>query len=181
MSSNRQHLRRLCHRMNILLGVFGILTAAYVVLSAGWALNDSTGLSALLARHFDTKPFPVSTPTAMLIVLLFLFQVGLFLYGLNCMRQAFSIIAGRDIIDSTAGLMMRRAGLFFAATAVAMILFTPALSALFSVSAPAGNHFISLSFGSGEALTLLMSGVVVVVGHVIALAAEVEDEIRQIV
>lgn len=181
MIANREHLRRLSRRMYVATSVFLVLIAAYALFSAIWALMDKEALAKYLANHFDTAAYPVSVPVAVLMVVLFLAQVAVFLYGLNCLRITFSVISRQDTIDRSAGTLMRRAGICFAATAAIMILLQPILSALFSISAPPGSRFINLEVGSGEAMTLLMSGVFVVIGHLIVLAAEVDDDNRQIV
>ena len=142
---------------------------------AGWLSQALTSAYALPA------PFAATPPQAALLLVVIAVQFGLFAGALQALGRAFAAIANADSIAPEAGLWMRRAGFAFLGAAVAMILARPLNALIMSIGAPPGERFVSVGFSTGELLAFVVSGVLVLFGHLLALAAEIDAENREIV
>lgn len=181
MESSRGRARLVSRRLQLAISLLIALIIAAVMVGTVLALLDPDWLAAFLAERLSAKQLPIAPPAAFLIVVLHLVPLTVFVYGLICMRTTFAAIAHSEIISALAGTALRRAGAAFAISTVAMIALQPAVTALYSLGAPPGEGFISIGVGTGELTTLLMAGVFIGFGHLVALAAEIDNENHQIV
>jgi len=182
MSEARQRIRVLSRWVVRGLGGALALLAALVLYGIYLALTDRAEIAAILNRAYvPPEPVIVTVPQVMLLLIVFLLQAGLVASALWALIKAFDAIASGEAIPSAAGRWTRRAGLAFLAAAVAMIIAHPLNSLIASLGAAPGHGFIVVAFSTGELLALVVSGVLVVFGHLIAVAAAVDAENREIV
>lgn len=167
--------RRMGRAVAIALVLLVAVSAGVVVL----ALVDPLWLSAQMTRAYaPPSAFAASPLHAGLFALVFAAQAGLAGRALWALGRAFDAIAENDALTAAAGLWTRRAGLAFLASGIAMVLAHPLNSAIMSIGAPPGGRFVSVAFSTGELLALVVSGVLLVFGHVIAVAAAIDEENR---
>lgn len=159
----------------VALVLLAILSVCIVVL----AFVDPLWLSAHLTRTYaPPTAFAVSPLQSALFAGVFAAQTGLVGWALWALGRAFDAIAANDALTAESGLWTRRAGLGFLAAAIVMILSHPLNTAIMSIGAPPGSRFISVAFTTGEFLALIVSGALIVFGHVIAVAVAIDEENR---
>jgi hypothetical protein len=182
MHTSFEHAKTLSRRMQIALAAIAAIVACIGAYVALWALIDIDWLGTIFREKYGTfGAITLSMGQAFALVLLFLFQIGLFLIALYALWQAFGSIAKCDGINLQTALWIRRAGFAFAATSFAMVLSNPLNSLIGSVGAMPGRRFISVGFDSQQMLTFVLAGVLIILGHILALAADISDDNRQIV
>ncbi|WP_367782441.1 DUF2975 domain-containing protein [Mesorhizobium marinum] len=174
---NARSAARAMRRATLALGVILALGLAYAAIRAAFDRQWLDGLIA--ANHAGVDS---SSPSALaLLFILFAAQVSVFTVALHAVWRTFDALAEDQLLPAEAGRWLRRAGLCFAASAILTILAVPVVSLAASLHASAGQRFVSLGLGSGEVMTLFIAGVLVALGHVLSLAAEVGEDNRQIV
>ncbi|MCB1382267.1 MAG: hypothetical protein KDJ73_04925 [Notoacmeibacter sp.] len=173
-----QILSRRMSRATLFLMVLVAILLAAVGLAAIIAPGE---IGKIMAERFGGRVIETGRTASVLIALVTAIQGALFLWALDKLRRAFASFSGEAVLNSRSAVLLSHAGLLFAANAVAMIIAQPLLSAIYSAGAPAGQGFITIRIGTGELLSLLLSGILFVTGHLMALAAEVDGEMRQIV
>lgn len=182
MIDARQHARLLSRRMELLIHVLmgAVLLFVAYGLWVAWSDPESAGLF-ILDRLALPKTARLSESTVGLLVLAFLAQAGLVLWALHVLRRAFHEIALHDIVSTESARLMRLSGTMFLLKATAMVLAPPLVSLIVSLDLPAGNRFLAISFSTAELLALIVSGTLIVFGHLLAVAAEVDDDNRRII
>jgi Protein of unknown function (DUF2975) len=127
-----------------------------------------------------TVPAPPACQRIGLLLLLVL-QIAVLFVALHALWKMFGLIASGEALSQATASWMRRAGLCFAASAALMIVLRPLHMLLATISAPPGQRMVSVGFGTPELLAFLLAAVLMVLGHVQMLAAEISDDNRQIV
>ena len=84
-------------------------------------------------------------------------------------------------LDAATARAVRTSGLWFGAAAMAMLLSTPLLSLVASIGQPEGQRFVLIGVETQHLLAVLLAAVLVTLGHVLVLAADIADDNRQIV
>jgi NADH:ubiquinone oxidoreductase subunit 6 (subunit J) len=115
------------------------------------------------------------------LLIVFLSQIALLLLALHALWHSFGSIASSEALSAGTAQWIRTSGFWFGATTLMMIASNPLNSLIASIGADEGRQFISISFESQHLLAFLLSAVLVVLGHVLALAADIADDNRQIV
>jgi hypothetical protein len=182
MIDARQHARLLSRRMELLIHVLmgAVLLFVAYGLWVAWSDPEWTGRFIVdrLALPVTAQP---SETTVQLLIVAFLVQAGLVLWALHVLQKAFHEIALHDIVSTESARLMRLSGTAFILNATAMVLAPPLVSLIVSLDLPAGNRFLAISFGTSELLALIVSGTLIVFGHLLAVAAEVDDDNRRII
>jgi hypothetical protein len=165
-------------RATLLLGILLGLGFLYVAVRAA---VDPLWLEGIIAIAFPGAP-PLSSPAALLVIASWaVAQVVALAVALLAVWRTFAALAGSEVLVPGAGIWLRRAGLALVASAALMMSMSPVVSFAISMNAPAGQRFVTLSLGSGEITTLFVGGMLVALGHVLRLAAEINEDSRQIV
>lgn len=168
--------------MGNLLGILIVM----LVLFAGyglwvtWSYQDWIGMF-VTDRLGLPKPEHFSASTTLLLSTAFLVQAGLLIWALQTLRQAFHEIALHDIVGTESARLMRLSGVAFLANAVAMVLAPPLVSLIVSLDMPAGHRFMAITVSTAELLAVMVSGILIVFGHLLAVAAEVDDDNKRFV
>jgi hypothetical protein len=102
----------------------------------------------------------------------------LFCSALFSLWRAFGTIVRNEAINSQTAVWIRHAGIYFAATSLVMVLSHPIYTAIASLGGEAGQQFLSVEFATPELMTFLVSSILIVLGHVFLLAAEISDDNR---
>lgn len=170
---------RVMKTTTLVVGAMIGLGIAYVGVRAA---ADRQWLGSLLASQYPTVDPAGIGGTAIVAGLLWgLAQVGVLGIALHAVWRTFDVLADGEALDAMAGQWLKRAGFAFAATAALIIVARPVLSLAVSMNAPAGQRFVTVGIGSSELLALLIAGVLVALGHILALAAEISRENREFV
>jgi hypothetical protein len=165
---------RLMKTATLIVGAVIGLGIAYVGVRAA---ADRQWLGSLLASQYPTvDPARIGGAAIVTGLLWGVAQVGVLGIALHAVWRTFGVLADGEALDALAGQWLKRAGVAFAATAALMILAHPILSLAVSMNAPAGRRFLTIGIGSSELLALLIAGILVALGHVLALAAEISRE-----
>jgi hypothetical protein len=174
-----KRLSGLMQKLLLLAAGITVATAAYVVVKAA---TDNAWVSQLLANRLAlTNTPPVSGVQAFGLALLFIVQVAVFLAALHALSRLFGSIASSEGITLDMARWLRRAGIFFAVSSGLMVGFQPLYSVIGTLSAGPGKRMLTVGLGTDELLAFLMAAVLIVLGHVMMLAAEISDDNRQIV
>jgi hypothetical protein len=182
MHSSFERAKQLSRRMQMALASIAVIVSSVAVYLAFWALTDLDWLGTVFREKYGAfGPVTLSTGQAFALVLLFLTQIGLFLVALYALWQAFGTLGASEALSLETALYIRHAGLAFAATSIAVFLSYPLGSLIGSIGAGPGRRFVNVSFDSQQLLTFLLAAVLIILGHVLALAADIADDNRLIV
>lgn len=182
MHSTLERAKRLSLLMQRALLVIGVAIAAMALWFSVRAAGDPAWVNALLKGKYGAfGPDVLSSGQVIGLIAVFLLQVGLLLLALRALWQAFGLIASNEGISVQTARWIRMSGIWFGAATLMMILSHPLNSLIASIGAGAGRQFLSISLESQHLLAFLLSAVLLVFGHVLALAADIADDNRQIV
>jgi hypothetical protein len=182
MHPSLQKAKRLSRFMKGTLLAIGVVLAGIAVYLVARTLTEP----AWIAAEFNSRNGILASnsmtglQTAGLVALS-LIQVGLLLVATYALWRTFGTIASSEGISIDTALWIRRSGFAFAATSLAMVLSIPLGTAIGSWGQAPGQRFISVSFNAPQLLSFLLAAVLIVIGHVLALAADISDDNRQIV
>ena len=172
---------RLSQLMQYALLALGAVIAASALFVIVKSAFDRPWLEAIIAARYDMLgAAQISAWQLVLLGLVFLAQIALTLLALRALWKAFGSIAGEGICPNTA-LWIRKSGMLFAFLTLANVLSHPLNSFFVSINALPGHRLLSVAFGSEEILSFLMAAVLIVLGHVLMLAADIDEDHRQII
>ena len=160
----------------------GIIVACVSLWAAVSAVLDPAFLPSALQTKFGAlAPLSVSGIQVLLFVVFVALQTLPLLMGLVSLSRVFAEISRTGGVNQTTALHVRSAGIRFALTALILVLATPLLSLTASIGALPGRRFLSVGFETQHLLAVLLSAVLIMLGHVLALAADIADDNRQII
>jgi hypothetical protein len=160
----------------------GVIVGAVTLWAIVFAVLDPNFLpEALKARFGAFAPLSASGVQVLLFDVFMALQTLPLLLALISLWRAFGEIARTGGVDQATALHVRSAGIRFGLTAVILILATPLLSLIASIGALPGQRFLSVGLETQHLLAILLSAVLVMLGQVLSLAAEIADDNRQIV
>lgn len=182
MKAARERARLLGRRMELLIATLIGVVALVVAygLWVTWSNPDWIGRFVIDELALP-KPERLSASTITLLAAAFLVQAGLLIWALQTLRLAFREIALHDIVSTESARLMRLSGVAFLANTLAMVLAPPVVSLIVSLDMPAGQRFLAISVSTAELLALMVSGILIVFGHLLAVAAEIDDDNKRFV
>ena len=182
MKAARERARLLGRRMEMLITVLIGVVALFVAYGLWVTLSDPDWIGSFVIDKLALpKPAQLSASTIMLLAMAFLVQAGMLIWALQTLRRAFHEIALHDIVSTESARLMRLSGIAFLANAIAMVLAPPLVSLIVSIDMPAGHRFLAISISTAELLAAMVSGILIVFGHLLAVAAEVDDDNKRFV
>ncbi|MCA0278939.1 MAG: hypothetical protein LCH86_23340 [Proteobacteria bacterium] len=182
MKAARERARLLGRRMELLIAVLMGVVILLVGCGLWVAWTDPSWLGRILLQNMALPvPQAFSSSAILLLSITLLAQAGLMIWALQTLRGAFREIGQHDIVSSEGARLMRLSGVAFLANAVAMLLAPPVVSLIVSLDMPAGQRFLAISIGTPELLALMVSGILIVFGHLLAVAAEIDDDNKRFV
>jgi hypothetical protein len=160
----------------------GVIVAGVSLWAMVFAVLDPTFLPEALKTKFGAlAPLSVSAIQVLLFILFVALQTLPLLLALVSLSRVFAEISRTGGVNKTTALHVRSAGIRFALTALILILATPLLSLIASIGALPGHRFLSVGFETQHLLAVLLSAVLIMLGHVLALAADIAEDNRQII
>lgn len=185
MFETRERVRRLSRRMEWLASAIAATTGLVLLYGLWLLLFDPQEIGRIAAAQFADQrqaiPFTLSSATLLLLAFAFAAQAAIFLWALLALRRAFAAMAEGEVVSAAAARLMRLAGVGFLVNSAAMVVWRPLTSLILSIDMPAGQRFLTIGFGTPELMALLVSGVLIAFGHLIAVAAAVDDENRRFI
>jgi hypothetical protein len=186
MTAARDKARWLSRRMEWLATALGAITGMAVLYGLWLLCFDPQRLGRFAIAQFGEQvgaaaPAALSGLTVLLLAATFVGQAALLLWALLALRRAFRQIADDEVVSVAAARLMRLSGIAFLTSTLAMVLLRPLASLILSLDMPAGYRFLAVGVGTQELMTLLVSGVLIVFGHLTTVAAAVDDENRRFV
>jgi hypothetical protein len=170
-------------RQNRLLA--GVTTAAAILLLATNAVFWLVPAIAdpLLAKLAANSAVTITPATRIIVFLITTARTAILAAGLMAVATLFRGFARGDVFVPQTGRLLRRFGIALIAYTLLSSPVNTALIAAATWQNPPGERVFSIGFGfSTEGLLfLLTAGLVVALGHVMAEAARIADEHRQIV
>lgn len=160
--------------------------AAMVALVTLWfifkAATDGPWLAQTLYSRFGNfAPFTITGLQSGLFILVAILQSAAVLAGLFMLANVFGQISATGGVEYNTAIMVRRSGIAFGVAAIILILSTPLDALIASIGQPEGQRFLSIGLETQHLLALLLSAVLITLGHVLALAADIAEDNRQIV
>lgn len=179
---SHERVRRLGRRLRWLVTAMLAIVVA-VSLGGLWqVVADPAAIAPFAARQYDfAAPLRSSGLSVAALVAIFALQAVPIVAALAALRCAFAQIAGGEMIGADTARWLRRAGWAFMANAAVMLASKPLVSLALSIDMPPGQRFLAIGVGTPELLALLVSGVLVMFGHLMAVATEIQDENRRFV
>lgn len=160
----------------------GTIVACVSLWAAAFAVLDPAFLPSALKTKFGLlAPLSTSGVQVLLFVIFIALQSIPTLLALVSLSRVFAEISRTGGVNQTTALHVRSAGIRFALTALILVLATPLLSLIASIGAMPGQRFLSVGFETQHLLAVLLSAVLIMLGHVLALAADIADDNRQII
>lgn len=161
-------------------------SALALIAIAGWGVIQTLWQPEWLVASLSTS-YPqfgsvhLTTPQALAALAVLAPQIVLFIWAAYAGWVGFGHVADVTAFDAEASAWIRDAGLGLALSSLAMLLSHPALSAIISYNQPEGHRFITISMGTPELMTLLVSFVMFAFAHLIKLAADIDRDNKLIV
>lgn len=180
MTELRQsRLRRIKTVSRILKTVAFAAVAVFTVLYI-LAFTLSEGITAVV-HAVAGRGAPASLGGGDIAVLFIIGAVpfGLFLAAISSAGQLFRVFEQGRILDPLAGTLVSRIGLFVVASEFASILAEPVATAYMTAQSGVGTGTFTLS--STNLAAFMLGAIIIVIGWVIAEAAEVAEDNRQII
>lgn len=182
MTDNLERARRFGAVMRRAAIAMAAIVAAITLWFVFKAATDGPWLvRTLQARFGDFAPPALTGLQSTLLIAVGLAQSAAILAGLREIVAMFGGIASTGGVEFDTAIRVRRAGLAFAVAALILVLSTPLETLIASIGQPEGRRFLSVGLESQHLLALLLSAVLVTLGHVLSLAADIAEDNRQIV
>ena len=182
MTDKLEKARTLGRTMRNAMAALGIIVAAITLWYVLKAATDGDWLARMLYQQFGNfAPFSVSPLQTMMFIVSNLLQTGAILVALALLARVFGQVSATGGVDFGTAICVRRAGIWFGIAALLLVLSTPITSLIASIGQPEGRRFLSIGLETQHLLALLLSIVLITLGHVLALAADIAEDNRQIV
>ncbi|MCQ0989231.1 DUF2975 domain-containing protein [Jiella marina] len=173
---------RLGRRLRLLVAAtMAFLVAGALALFLMGVFSPGTLRDVLMEHATAGRPVTLSAGALAGATVLGAAGLSLLLLALKSLWDMFSEFERRAPLSRSAAGHLRQAGLLFLAFAIWRLVSVPVASLVLSVGNTPGERFVAVSIGSADLLAVLTGGVLVIVGHVMALAAEIDEDNRQIV
>lgn len=182
MNDRRERARSLSRRMEALILALTGVVILFVAYGLWMTWDDPDWVGRFIIDKLalpNSAQFSIST--VRLLAAAFLVQAVMVIWALQALRRAFHEISLHDIVSTKSARLVRASGLAFLVNAIAMVLAPPLVSLIVSLDMPVGHRFVAISFSTAELLAVIVSGTLIVFGHLLAVAAEVDDENKRFV
>lgn len=161
--------------------------AALIVVSAIYVVwqpfFDWPGFRATIQEHLMAGSWQMTiTPFGMAgLIILATANFLLIFRGLATVWRLFDGFEKGNVFTAESGMLLWRSGQFALAGAISMILSRTVAILLVTYANPPGQGILAVSFGTTEAMLLLVCGLLLVMGQVMMIATEIEAENRSII
>ena len=166
----------LSHASKAVAAIFLLVNAA-MWLVPGFALDAAHSQTNLGAAMKVT----LTTETTLLALVVSTFYVGLLAIALWSIARLFDQFSKGAIFVPETGAHLRRAGLFLFFFAILSPTFRTVIGVIVTIANPPGQKELAIGIGSQEIVLGLIAALLVMLGHIMAEAAHIADDNRQIV
>jgi hypothetical protein len=182
MTYDFEKARRLSRIMSAVTGLCGLAVAAAGLGFAAIAAFDPEWFGQIVSRQIaEGLPIALTPAASAVVAALTSLQLAILLAALYCLWRMFNALASDEPLSARSAVWMRRAGGGFLFSAVSGLVIRTGVIAALTLGNPPGQRMIAISLGSSELLAVLMAGVLLMVGHILATAAEIQDDNRAFV
>ncbi len=143
------------------------------------AVFDRQELASLAAIGTGMAVGPAGPLQAVLLFILMAGQTALLARALWLLRQAVSRIAGGYTLSPDLAALIHESGRWFVAATLALIAAQPLASLILSIGRTPG--FLSIGVTTAHVLALVLAGVLMLFAHLLADAADIDAENREII
>lgn len=168
-------MRWFCVALMVVVIVAGVgISLVGALTGADWFYEQATMGANLGDVSFSPDDVGAATRLAIVAVngvtLYFTFR------GLWFLMQLFGSFSRREILTAEASQLLRKAGFSFLIVAIYGVVARTATVLLLTMGNPAGQKELAIGFGSSEMFSILLAGTLFAVGHVLSVAASIEEE-----
>ena len=182
MTENLEKARQISRLMRYCMVALAIIVAALTLWSILKAATDPQWLAAILQHQFGAfAPLVVLPIQTALFIVLNMLQTSAILVALALLARVFGHISATGGVDYGTAVYVRRAGIWFGIAALLLVLSTPVSALIASIGQPEGHRFLTFGLETQHLLAVLLSIVLITLGHMLALAADIAEDNRQIV
>ncbi|MBO6717232.1 MAG: DUF2975 domain-containing protein [Rhizobiaceae bacterium] len=122
-----------------------------------------------------------SGPATAVVVLLLAVQFAALLAAVWCVWRMFGEFAREEPLTPQSAAWMQRASIGFLVLVIVSALARPGVVLALTLANPPGQRAFAISFGSADIFALLIAAIMYMTSRVIALAAEIRDDQREII
>ncbi len=176
-------IQTISRRARLLLAVLALAAIAGAVWLVWQMIFDMQGFTRDLKSWLgaDAHPITLSGRALTGLVMLALVNAGIAAAALLAAWRLFDLFGKGRVFSRRCGELLRLAGAITLAGAVSTVLSRTLAMLIATYDNPPGERILLISFGSSEGMLLLVSALLYAMGHVIALAADIERENRSFV
>lgn len=171
-------------RISIVMQIVCLTLLAGLLLVAAYALLAVAAEPERLTRLFPGMRFDPQAIGALrlaAIAAVAMVSVLLVARALYLLSQMFGAFRHGDMLSARTTSLMRRAGLYFLAAAIWGTVADAMTSVLLTWSNAEGQRQLSVGLSGDDIFPLILAGVLFAIGHVLAIAAEIDAENKSFV
>ena len=170
---------RLCRRVSALTLLSGL--TFFVANLALWLVPRWTDTAARLQANLQAEPIALTPSVQALGLLVSSLSMATLFWALWTARRLLLRLAAGDVLQHETGVRLRQFGVAILAYAGVAPITTALTCYLVTMGNPPGQTLIRLGISDGTLVLALVGTVIMAIGSVLAEAAEVADEHRQII
>lgn len=141
---------------------------------ADWFFDQLASLNQTSGVKFS--PDTVGTGTRLLIVAANAITLYFTCRGIWFLMQMFTAFSNQEVLSVRTSQLLRQAGSSFLIVAIYGVLARTISVLLLTMGNPVGQKQLSIGFGSEQLFAILLAGTLFVIGHVLSIAAAIEEE-----
>lgn len=155
----------------------GAMVLAAEIYMAFLAATDPVRLESVLSSYLSADSFRVFLNQSSLayLGLIAMANLAILTGGLHALWRLADIFIRGDLFAALSGFWLRRLGIYALAGAASTVL-SRTLAIAAATSGPGGVRQLVIAFGTNEAFLLLAAFILLVLGQVMVLASEIENE-----
>lgn len=170
---------RLCRRA----GTLAVATAiAFIVISAGlWLVPASAEFVARGQAKLQTEPITLTLAVRLIALGASTLHLAVLSWGLWTMRTLLYRLAAGQVFEPATGVLLRRFGIALLSYAGLIPLVACLTVRLVTMYNPPGSRLFIFGIGDQEVILALVGTLILVLGSVLAEAARIAEDNRQII
>ncbi len=143
----------------------------------GFATNPA-GVAALVFPEADVTSMFVAPWQRATLAIVAIVHLLFFAAAFLALAEMFGRFARHDYLSAHTALHLRKAGVWFVASAAFGVFSRTASVLLLTIGNPAGARQVTIGLTSDQLFPLVLAGVLFAVGHILSAAAQIQEENR---
>ncbi|MFA5902142.1 MAG: DUF2975 domain-containing protein [Hyphomicrobium sp.] len=170
-------------RLSALMCVVVAVGGALAEIALAWVWLTPSWVEAYVVPHLALRGVPVAfdLTTRLMAFAASMIPMAVLLYLLHQAYALFDAFRIGNVFTTEAPIRLRRIGSCIVALAILRPLTATLLGLILTWSNPPGQRILALSLGIDDYMIAALGGLVLAIGHVMAEAARIADDNRQIV